>query len=372
MMTLESHRLFCHLPNEALQRLGQHVKELHFAAGSDVFREGDPGDGLYFVKSGTVEISNALGNGERHVFARVPPGEVFGEMAVLDGLPRSAFATARTDSAVCFVSREKILCLLEESPELPLKFVREISGRLRDFNRQYLREILQAERLVLVGRFARSIVHDLKNPLAVIRMATELVCEEQGNADMQKTAHGWITKQLDRVTSMVNDILDFTRRPPTAPALSPGDYSDFVNWAVTELQAEPFLKHCSLECDNPPPAVKVKFNSRRLSRVFWNLVHNAVDAMPDGGRIRLRFKLTASEVVTEIEDSGKGIAPEVSGRLFEPFASFGKAKGTGLGLAISRQIIEEHGGQITARSQPGSGATFCFTLPRLLPNGSPG
>jgi signal transduction histidine kinase len=368
MMTLESNQLFCHLPNEALQRLAAHAQEIHFTAGQDIFREGDPGDGIYFVKLGLVEISTALGDGQRHVFARVAPGEVFGEMAVLDGLPRSAFAVARVKTTVCFVPREKILCLLEESPEMALKFVREISGRLRDFNRQYLQETLQAERLSLVGRFARSIVHDLKNPLTVIRMATDLVCEENSASEMQKTAHGWITKQLDRVTSMVNDILDFTHRPTNAPQLSAADYSDFVQWAVTELRAEPFLKNCPIECTNPPPAVKVKFNSRRLSRVFWNLIHNAADAMPEGGKVKLRFQLTPTQVMTEIEDSGKGIAPEVAERLFEPFASFGKSKGTGLGLAICKQIIEEHKGQISVHNQPGSGAVFAFTLQRAIPD----
>ena len=363
MTTLESNQLFCHLPGEALGRLAAQAQEMNFAAGQDIFREGDPGDGLYFVQSGQVEVSSLLATGERHVLGQVTPGDVFGEMAVLDGLPRSAFATATMDSTVAFLPRENVLCLLDESPELALKFVRGISGRLREFNRHYVREVLQAERLALVGRFARSIVHDLRNPLAIIRMAAELVCEEQGNADMQKTAHGWITKQLDRVTSMVNDILDYTRRPPSAPQLSPGDYSDFVEWAVTELRAEPFLKSCTIECINPPPAVKVNFNSRRLTRVLWNLIHNAVDAMPDGGKIRLRFHVSPTHVTTEVEDSGKGIPPEIAGRLFEPFASFGKAKGTGLGLAICKQIIEEHHGQITVRSQPG-GTVFSFTLPR--------
>jgi signal transduction histidine kinase len=367
MTTLESNPLFCHLPGEALQRLAVHSQEMHLAAGQEVFREGDPGDGLYFVQSGLVEVSHALANGERHVFARIPAGEIFGEMAVLDQLPRSACARAAADSTVRFVPRESILCLLEESPELAVKFTRELSGRLREFNRQYLHEMLQAERLALVGRFARSIVHDLKNPLAIIRMAAELVCEEQGNAEMQKTAHGWICKQLDRVTSMVNDILDYTRPPASAPPLAPSDYSDFVQWAVGELRAEPFLKTCVIECANPPPAVKAKFNARRLSRLLWNLVHNAVDAMPEGGRIRLRFTLTPTHVVTEVEDEGKGIAPEIADRLFEPFASFGKAKGTGLGLAICRQIIEEHGGEISAGNHPGGGAVFRFTLLRATP-----
>ena len=123
-------------------------------------------------------------------------------------------------------------------------------------------------------------------------------------------------------------------------------------------------KSVTLEYENAPPGVRIPLNPRRLSRVFHNLLGNAVDAMPSGGIVKLRFKLTDTEVETEIEDSGSGIAPEVIDHLFEPFVTFGKSKGTGLGLSITQKIVEEHGGKISARNQPGSGAVFSFTLPR--------
>ena len=86
--------------------------------------------------------------------------------------------------------------------------------------------------------------------------------------------------------------------------------------------------------------------------------------MPEGGKIVLRFVETPTEVVTEIEDSGPGIAPEMAGRLFEPFATHGKAHGTGLGLSICKRIVADHQGWISARSEPGHGAIFAFGLPR--------
>ena len=83
-----------------------------------------------------------------------------------------------------------------------------------------------------------------------------------------------------------------------------------------------------------------------------------------GGSIFIHFAVTPAAVVTEIEDTGKGLAPEIAGKLFEPFATFGKSKGTGLGLSICRRIIQDHGGVIQARSEPGRGAIFSFRLPR--------
>jgi signal transduction histidine kinase len=92
-------------------------------------------------------------------------------------------------------------------------------------------------------------------------------------------------------------------------------------------------------------------------------MHNATDAMTGDGKIILRFSIKDNEVVTEIEDTGPGIAPEIADRLFDAFATFGKAHGTGLGLSICKKIVEDHHGRIFARNEPGRGAVFFFTLP---------
>ena len=93
------------------------------------------------------------------------------------------------------------------------------------------------------------------------------------------------------------------------------------------------------------------------------LTRRSTDAMPSGGKILLRFRLEQNEVVTEIEDSGQGIAPEIADHLFDAFATFGKAHGTGLGLSICKKIVEDHHGRISARNEPGRGAVFSFVLP---------
>jgi signal transduction histidine kinase len=119
-----------------------------------------------------------------------------------------------------------------------------------------------------------------------------------------------------------------------------------------------------VECENEPPQILLALDATRLQHVFYNLVHNAIDVMPGGGRIMLRFNVNDADVITEIEDTGPGIAPEIAERLFDPFATHGKEHGTGLGLSICKRIIEDHQGRIHARSEPGRGAVFSFTLPR--------
>jgi signal transduction histidine kinase len=254
--------------------------------------------------------------------------------------------------------------LLKRSPEVCTTLVQEISGRLREFNQQYVREVLQAERMELVGRFASSIVHDLKNPLAIISVASEMACTEDSTRASRRLARARITQQVERITSLVNDILEYTRDTPTTPTFTSTDYATFLQALVAEVKPHASLKFVTIEYRNPPPSLPLALNHQRLSRVFYNLIDNAVSAMPDGGRIRLRFQVNDREVLTEIEDSGKGIAPEILNRLFEPFATYGKKTGTGLGLYIAQRIIQEHGGCISARNNPSGGAVFAFTLPR--------
>jgi signal transduction histidine kinase len=366
VVAIESSKLFSRLPAPALQQLRAAAAEKNFADAQLIFKEGDPGDGLYMVKSGTVEISAEVSNGHRQVLSALPPGEIFGEMAVLDEQPRSACASARGDTSVYFVPREPFHDVIRRFPEAAILMMREISGRLREFNRQYLREVLQAERMAIVGRFASAIVHDLKNPLTIIGIAADTACNESSTPEIRKISRGRLEKQIERITYLVNDILDFTKGSSGELAVVHTDYAAYIKSLVQELQPE--LGKVSIEFENPAPALKVPINPRRLSRVFHNLIGNAIDAMPGGGKIKLAFSATNSEVLTEIRDSGAGISPEILDKLFDPFVTYGKVKGTGLGLSICRRIVEEHGGKISARNHPSGGAAFLFSLPRNRPS----
>lgn len=363
MVPLESSKLFAGLSQINFDDLKKITRELTFPAGDQIFKEGDTGDGIYIVKNGRVQISAIVGNGDRRALSKVSPGEMFGEMAVLDSEPRSATALADEDTTVFFIPRKELLDLLQKTPQLSACLVREISRRLRDFNRQYIQEVLQSERLALVGRFARSIIHDLKNPLNIIGISAEMAGMENATVDSRASAKNRIRKQVDRISNMVNELLEFTRGTQTSVVLAATEYSAFVHQLVEEIRPEMELKSVAVEFENEPPSARVRMNPQRLSRVFYNLMHNATDAMPDGGKIKVRFSTTDKEVITELEDTGKGIPPEIADKLFQAFATYGKAHGTGLGLSITKKIIEDHRGKIYTRSEPNRGAIFVFHLP---------
>lgn len=335
------------------------AQERTFSPGAEIFKEGDNGDGIYIVKEGAVEISVAMGQGVRRTFAKLGPGEVFGEMAVLELKPRSATATATAQTQVYFIPINDMREMLGRSPALSLELLREISQRLREFNRRYIEETLQAERLAVIGRFARSIIHDLKNPLSIISMSSELISSDHAKSAARQAL---IRKQVERIGDMIGDILDFTNSSKPRAYIGSTNYAAFTRDVLDEIRPDMEVRNVNLETQ-PAPSAYLLIDPMRVRRVFHNLIQNAADAMPRGGKVSLRYRIENNELITEIEDTGPGIAPEIAGKLFEAFATFGKEHGTGLGLSICKKIVEDNRGRIWARNEPGRGAVFAFAFP---------
>jgi signal transduction histidine kinase len=363
MIELESNKLFRDLSPEDMKLLRGATRESTFATDQVIFSQGDPGDGIYFIKDGSVLISTTVSTGDSKVLTKIGPGEMFGEMAVVDDEPRSASATAERQTSVYFIARPELLKFMDRIPRLASALMRELSRRQRTFNDQYVREVFEAERLQLVGRFASSIVHDLKNPLNIIGISADMACMPSSTLESRQVAKVRIRKQVERISNMVNELLEFAQGAHTNFVLAQLTYKTFLEPLIEEIQQEVSLKSVKIEYANPVPSTLVRINPQRLSRVFHNLIGNAADAMAGGGVIKIRFSQTSQEILTELEDSGKGIAPQVLDRLFQAFATYGKANGTGLGLSICKKIVQDHKGRIQARNVPNGGAIFSFTLP---------
>ena len=258
-----------------------------------------------------------------------------------------------------FHPREKVLEILEHRPKLALSLLRKFSLRMRALNKKYEEET----RLVIIGNFAGTIVHDFKNPLAIIGLAAELACSAHTTPPMRSKAQSKIQQQVERMTNMLQELIEFTKPSGHRPRLQQVDFALYMNPLIEEIRQEIAERKVQVVVDAPPPSVTVNIDPRRLSRLFYNLLHNAVDEMRDGGSIFLRFNVSPSELRVDFEDTGRGIAPEIAQNLFQPFTTHGKKHGTGLGLTICKKIVEDHDGRIWATSTPGKGATFSFTLP---------
>ena len=230
-------------------------------------------------------------------------------MAVLDNKPRSATATAEEPTTVYFICRTDMEMLLDRTPRLAGALAREIIRRFRQFNR---REVLESERLALVGRFASSIVHDLKNPLNIIGISADMAAMPTATPESRQASTVRIRKQVERISNMVNELLEFTQGAHTNVIMALIDYKAFVEQLIDEIRPEAALKSVTIEYVNPPPSVLLRIDPQRLSRVFHNLIGNAADAMATGGKVKLSFSQNGKEIITELQDTGKGIAPEIS------------------------------------------------------------
>ena len=356
---------FQELDPAELQALRNIAQERSFPAGARIFSENDPGDGVYLIRDGMVEIAHIVGDRALCVFSKFGPGEIFGEMAVIEDLPRSATTTAIKDTRVYFIPRAEMAALLRRSPALSFKLLQEVSRRLRGFNQHHLREIIEAERLTALGNFARSIVHDLKNPLTVIGIATEIMAAPQSSSERRLEYHERVKRQIGAITELVGDILEFSQTAAAQNVFAAISYKEFIEDLAAELRLQAEFQGAVLKIENDPPAVELKFDPRRIRRVLFNLTGNALDMKPEGGRLIMRFQQTPNEIITEIQDNGPGIAPEIAAKLFHAFATFGKEHGTGLGLSICKKIMEDHGGRIWAHDvpPPNRGAVFAFALP---------
>ena len=283
MVALESVNLFRSLAPDELQNLRAIAQERRFAAGTEVFREGDPTDGLYVLKEGLVETSARTGADARRAFSQLGPGEFFGEMAVVERQPHPATATALMDTTAWFIPRDEMLALLRRSPAFAFNVLQDVSRRLLEFDRLRLREVVETERLAAIGNLARTIIHDLKTPLTIIGLSAEMAGAPGATPEKRAQIQEQIRKQIGRINDMAGDVLECTGGAPMEAALKPAGYSEFVAALLPELQAEAATKSAGIEVQNEPPAANIHLDARRLRRVFFNLA-----AQRDGHDARRR------------------------------------------------------------------------------------
>jgi len=222
------------------------------------------------------------------------------------------------------------------------------------------REAIQAAKLRSWTEMARRVAHELKNPLAPMRMAATSVSRMEGPT--ARDAAGVLLEEIDRLDEMARDFSQFGRMPEGPP--SEVDVGELLGLLVQQHQdLGPSLAY------SPSPGLpRISAHYDALLRSFRNLLLNAVDAAGEGGSIRLRSWVDGAVLKVEIQDSGPGIPSEDLERIWEPEFTT-KKRGTGLGLTMVRQTIAFHRGRVEGRNHPDGGAVFLVELP--LRSGSP-
>ncbi len=240
-------------------------------------------------------------------------------------------------------------------------YIKDVTER-----RELQQQLTQQDRLTIVGKMSAQVAHEIRNPLSAINLNAELLEDELERFGDEETREAWtllrsIKQEVDILRQVTDDYLKFVRMPRSDRRV--GDINELLEELLNFYAEEGHSRKIRIERDFTADLPEVELEDTQLRIAFQNLVRNAFDAMPGGGRLVVRTRKShESGVAVEIEDEGVGISSEEQTMIFTPFYTT-KASGTGLGLVLAQQIFSEHHGTVRFSSQEKSGTTFHVELP---------
>jgi signal transduction histidine kinase/DNA-binding response OmpR family regulator len=273
------------------------------------------------------------------------------------------FAAARSEDRIGFdIADVEMFGLLARQADIALENAR-LYGELRESLQQIeqsQRALIQAEKMSAVGRLTASIAHEVNNPLQAVQNCLHLGQRKELSKDKQSEYLAMADEELARLMHTVQRMLEFYR--PGALKKTPTDVAELVEKVLALLDKQLRNQEVVVQKEFQPDMPSVPVVSNQIQQVFFNLILNAMDVMPDGGTIRISASLVGDEIRIDFQDDGPGVSPEMKETIFEPFVSSGE-DGTGLGLSVSYGILTAHNGslQLVENNQPG--ACFRVTIP---------
>ncbi len=369
--------------------LSQLMTEQNYRRGEVVFVEGDIGDAAYLIWSGQVAVVKGDFRSPTILGYR-GSGEIIGEMALIENLPRSASIIAIDKARLLRISSDNFHKLLDEVPSVGMDIMRGLSSQLRVANknlsadaqteRQLLEQITelrtekqQLEELQRVRQETSDlIIHDLRNPLFMISVSLnmlEITLSEDALADNREVLDS-ANSACRRMQYLIESLLDIARleNGQVQLRLSIIKLQNVIDNIADKMALSLKTADVVLRTAVPDNLPSILADEERIDRVITNLLDNAIKYTPKEGEITVTAALHDDRVMICVSDTGPGIPPEDRERIFERFAQGSrrdnKKRGFGLGLAYCRLAVEAHGGRIWVEPGENSvGSCFYFTLP---------
>jgi signal transduction histidine kinase len=222
-------------------------------------------------------------------------------------------------------------------------------------------QLLTSEKLASIGLLSAGVAHEINTPLTGISSYIQMLQKKLADTHYAQILEK-VEAQTDRVARIIKNLLTFARSPSDA-SFQRIDLKESIEEILSLIDYK--LKNMNIRLElELEPIPEFYAQGERLQQVFINIILNALDAMPQGGKLGIRLSMVNDAAVVRIADTGTGIKPEHVSHIFDPFfTTKGVGKGTGLGLSISYAIIKEHEGHIQVQSEVGRGSTFTITLP---------
>jgi signal transduction histidine kinase len=383
--------LFKDIPSDAFDDIAGKFSVQEYSCGEKIFLENTVAESLYIIVNGTVDVlKKSLDSAVNEEFLiERGSGDFFGEMSIMDDLPRSATIRAKSETVkVLILKKEDFIQMCQTYTCLAYAVAKRISATVREANYRYVtileernhvlekaytqlkntqEELLNAERLSAIGKFASIIIHDIKNPLTNIRAYAELLERKLGKIDgideFFFRGTSTIINEVDRLVAMTTELLDFSKGDSNLDK-EEVDFYEYLQTIAESMQGRAEKNNIQIKFEPVKEKIFLFIDKQKMQRVFSNLVNNAIEAIGENGLINITLEnKDDSFVLWKIKDSGCGIPQKIASRIFEPFVS-GKSNGTGLGMSIVKSFVEKHGGSISVESKVGEGTEMIISLPK--------
>ncbi|MFN7035144.1 MAG: ATP-binding protein [Bellilinea sp.] len=375
-------KVFPAFTNQELHQLFSSGRIRHYPKNTRLTTEGAYETTFYILLKGEVRVTKKFDENEERILKQLSAGDFFGEMAIIHDAPRAATITALTDVEVLEIEREAFVKLLHTNSQLTLAIVREVSRRLRENDeiaiadlRKKTEELSEAYRRLSQQEAARSqflttIAHELRTPLMAANGFLQIIRSGNLQGEALQRAVDTVTRNLQEITALINDILFLQEMELILPEFQPTDLSRIILEAIETYRPAAQKQGVDLQVNSlPAGAVEIRGDAKSLSRALAAILDNAIKFSPNGGNVEISLLTSEDWAEIEVRDNGVGIPPESLPHIFDRFYHVDEVnghlfRGAGLGLSIARQVVEQHGGEITVQSEVGKGSVFRLRLKR--------
>lgn len=351
-----------------------------YPIGAVLCRENAVEQTFYMILDGEVEVTKLVNNTESHLMKTLRAGDFFGEMALIHNAPRAATVSAKTPLVVLELNKEGFNRVLQHSSSVAMAMVKEISSRLRQNDEMAIEDLQMraaelaqayqklAEQDLTRREFLTNVAHELRTPLMAANGYLQILKKGVLTGDSLIEAIGTVSRNVEHIVTLVNDILFLQEIELVLPDFQPVDMPKIAG-AVTDKYAKKAAeRRVRLKVRNERGVPQVAGDPKSLERALTALVDNAIKFSPQGGDVEISFSTRGQHLLVSVEDHGIGITPEARANIFDRFYHLEKNGdelfgGLGIGLSITRQVIEQHQGKLDVETKPGKGSTFTLSIP---------
>jgi signal transduction histidine kinase len=347
-----------------------------------LFNEDDPADMFYIIMSGEVEVWKAYGTDDEDMLAIHGYGKLFGEMALIDNLPRSATVKTKTRTRLLQIGEHDFQNMIRENSSVAFSIVRSLSSMVRKSNETFLEdlkernqelvkanadlktaheELIKKERLSNLGKFSSMILHDLRNPISTVKAYTELLLLDMEISEKTKKYISNIKFETERINNLASELLDYSRGDIRLE-MKIVDLSHFLSMLEASVRRRFISSNITINFLNNFSDHAV-FDFERMMRVMMNLAENARKALSGKGQFTISADKIDNTLQFFVKDNGEGMSRDIQKHIFEPFYSSSRGGGTGLGMVIVKNIVEAHEGELEINSSSGKGTEIKINIP---------